>query len=181
MPKVAACQVPRHGDAPAQQVVEDDLVALLQLVGGEPAAERVVHVRVRPSLVEHQVAALEAVERAGQVHQEAPGVLLAVVGPCRAEVHHLRMQVQLLDDVVRAVAPVLVQVQDADAPGQPACEEGHDGHHQPVKGAETAGVAVARVMKPRAGRHGADAVLERPLRRGKHGAARVAQAGGDGG
>ena len=110
---VAAGEVPGDRDAEVLESLEDRAVAPVELFRGQPAAERIVDVRVGAGLVEHQVAAGKALEDLRDRGKEGFGLGRAAVF-ARAVMHDRVVEVQAIDDVLRAVAPVLVEVEDAD-------------------------------------------------------------------
>ena len=94
--------------------------------------------------------------------------------------HDFLPEVQAIDDVLRAIAPVLVEVEDADLVRLALGQENGRRDHQPVEGAVPAGKVVAGMMETGAGRNRADLIFQRFARGREHGAAGQRQAGGHG-
>ena len=110
---VAPGQIPGDWDAEPVQLFDYGPVAPIKLVGGQPAAQRVVDVRVGPGLIEDQVAALEQFKESGDSGKKALCSPRPTELPGRAVMDDLALTLQMVDDVLRAVAPVLVEVEDA--------------------------------------------------------------------
>ena len=176
---IATRQVPGDRDAEALQPLEHRAVAPVELFRGQPAAERIVDVRVGTGLVEHQVAAGEALEDLRDRGKEGLGLGRAAVFAW-AVMHDRVAEVQAIDDVLRAIAPVLVEVEDADLVRLALGQQDRRRDHQPVEGAVPAGEVVAGMMEAGAGRNRADLVLQGLARCREHGAVGQRQAGGDG-
>ena len=71
---VATGKVPGDRDAEALQPFEDRAVAPVELFRGQPAAERIIDMRVGAGLIEHQVAVGEALEDPGDRGEEGFGL-----------------------------------------------------------------------------------------------------------
>ena len=87
---------------------------------------------------------------------------------------------QTLDDVLGAIAPVLVEVEDADLACLSFGEQDRRRDHQSVEGAVPAGKVVAGMMEAGAGGNRADPVIQCFARRREHRAAGPGQGGGHG-
>ncbi len=137
--------------------LEHSRVALTQLLGREPTSERIGDVRVGACLVEHHVAVREAFENRSEVTKELGSLLRVLVLPPGAEVVNPGARGQVVDDVVSAIAVMVVAVEDPDAL-YAICMQHRSAHHQPVEGAKPGWAVPTCVVKAGAGSHGDGAV-----------------------
>lgn len=175
---IAASEVPSDGEVELICRSEHDAIAKSQLLGREPAAERIVDVRIGAGLIEQHVAPFEG----GHVGLETPeeslrlariAVVLAV-----GDVLDPRARAELLDDLVGAVAVVHVGIEDANATCA-LCVQHGGGDHEAVERAEASTVTEACVVEAGARRAGDRTGGDRGSRCGEHRAGGVWEARGD--
>ena len=109
--------MPAAGPAPRR--LENLPVTLAQLIGGQPAAQRIVDVRVGTCLVQQKIAAGKARHALRYLREKALGLISAIPFRCGRIMRH-PVELQAADDVGRAVAVMLVEIEDADAQARPA-------------------------------------------------------------
>ena len=154
-------------------------IAPRELVVVEVAAQRIVDVRIGAGLVEHEVASGERPHDAGQRLEEAGRVARVVA--TGGDVSYGVAGAGARDDVLGAVAVVLVAIEDPDPPRRAFRAQGEHRHHQPVERAEACRSVPVRVVEAGTRRAGDRAGRECMARGGQHRAARPRQRCGHGG
>jgi hypothetical protein len=171
---IAAGEVPRDREAQGAGDGEDAAVALLELRGGEPAAEGVLDVGVGAGLIQHEITLAHARQVRRDRVEEMRGLRGLAVLLARRVVDD-EIEAEGLDDILGAVAEMHVVIEDANTPDEPLLAQLPGRDDQAIEGAIDADRAVHRVVKAADRGAGGGAVFEGVPGRGDHGARRVGE------
>ena len=151
---VATGEVPHDGDGERHELLEHDSIAEAELLGREPAAERIVDVGIGAGLIKDHVAVAHRPHDARKVGEEPLDVARVLVLRASREVMHGAVRTSSVEDGVGAVAIVHVAVEDTDSRREPLGAKRERGDREAVEGAEAGSGARPGVVK--AGARGAD-------------------------
>lgn len=153
---VAPRKVPGHGKPDLRCCFEHDPVSPSELLCRHPTAERIVHMRIGPRLVQQHLTTPERRDQFGKLIQECRGISCGSVVPAWRDVLDFP-KMQTLDDLIGAIPVVLIKVEDADALGIPLRLEMTGRDDEAIEGTEAGGRVVLSVVKAgdRRARHAA--------------------------
>src|SRR5690606_28386546 len=141
-------QVPSDRDTKISQPGKYTPVAKGQLRRCQEATQRIFDVWVSAGLVEHQITSGQPGQVIGDVLQKSPRITPSP--PVGASGHvHKSVAPDLPEDVLGAIAIVVVVIQDADAQGRPLGPKRQSRNHQTVESAEAGRLVPMRVVEAR--------------------------------